>query len=354
MTFSQKAEYFDILARFINQFIHNTKDDALYELNNKFYDSFKSVIDTEKIHNAWFTPENVIKSLEGIYKLIRFEELAKIGSHYKISGKERIKKVGLIPAGNIPMVGFHDMLCVLLSGHQCICKFSSKDNRLFQSIIDILFAINFGFREYLTIVEGNLTGFDAVIATGSNNTSRYFDYYFGKVPHIFRKNRNSVAVISGKENITQIKNLADDIFMYFGLGCRNVSKILVPENYNFNFFFENIEHYNHLLKHNKYMNNHDYHRSIYLVNKTEHLDNGFLILKEDTGITSPIGVLYYQTYKENSDIDTYISANTENIQCVVTDDKSYPFKVINTGQSQFPDFMDYADGVDTMNFLLNL
>ncbi|MDA3780729.1 MAG: aldehyde dehydrogenase, partial [Bacteroidales bacterium] len=261
--------------------------------------------------------------------------------------------VGVVTAGNIPLVGFHDMLCVLLSGNKFIAKLSSKDNKLMQVIRYYLISLNSEFEELIRFEEQKLSGFDAIIATGSNNSSRYFEYYFGKYPNIIRKNRSSIAVLTGNETIKQIKALADDIFLYFGLGCRNVSKLLLPEDYNFENLFNNIEHYAHIYNHNKYANNYDYNKSIYLMNKTKHLDNGFVLLKEDEGMSSPIAVIYFQYYKKIEDVYNYITLNKENIQCVVSDNNEIE-KAIKFGDAQYPELWDYADNVDTMEFLINI
>jgi hypothetical protein len=205
------------------------------------------------------------------------------------------KKVGLVLAGNIPLVGFHDVLCVLATGNHALIKVSSQDARLIKYVLNKLVEIDNSYTDKFSFVE-RLENFDAIIATGSNNTSRYFEYYFGKVPNIIRKNRNSIALLTGNESAEQLSALGHDIFDYYGLGCRNVSKLLVPEGYNFNFFFESIEHFAPIINHHKYNNNYDYNKSIYLVNRDEHLDNGFLLLKQDTRLTSPLACLYYEIY----------------------------------------------------------
>ena len=200
-----------------------------------------------------------------------------------------------------------------------------------------------------------LVDFDAIIATGSNNTSRYFEYYFGKVPNIIRKNRNSIALLTGNETDEQLFELGHDIFDYYGLGCRNVAKILVPEGYNFNFFFESIEVYAPIINHHKYNNNYDYNKSIYLVNSVHHLDNGFLMVKEDEKIASPLAVLYFSYYDSLTSAQELLAQQTENIQCIVTSANINTLnQTVGFGQSQQPALWDYADGIDTMDFLSNL
>jgi hypothetical protein len=264
------------------------------------------------------------------------------------------KKVGLILAGNIPLVGFHDVLCVLASGNHALIKSSTQDARLIKQVLKRLIAIEPAFENKFTFVE-KLDNFDAVIATGSNNTSRYFEYYFGKVPNIIRKNRNSVAVLNGDETAEQLHKLGHDIFDYFGLGCRNVSKVLVPNGYDFTPFFEAIEPYHNIIHHHKYHNNYDYNKSIYLVNRDHHLDNGFLILKEDKSFTSPLAVLFFEYYEDIVSVQTTLAQENKNIQCIVSDVAlDVNNQVVTFGQSQHPALWDYADGIDTMDFLTKL
>ncbi|WP_443938427.1 acyl-CoA reductase [Pedobacter sp. MW01-1-1] len=297
--------------------------------------------------NAWFTQENVKKSLNSFSEMLNEADIDLWFQNIRFNHEP--KKVGLILAGNIPMVGFHDVLCVLASGNIALIKLSSSDNRLIKAVLDELLAIEPGFQNHIKYVE-RLSNFDAVIATGSNNSSRYFDYYFSKVPNIIRKNRNSVAVLKGNETPEEIHNLGADIFDYFGLGCRNVSKIYFPEGYDIAHFYQGIESYQPIINHFKYNNNYDYNKSIYLVNNAKHYDNGFLLLKEDESLTSPLAVLFYQEYKDLADVEQILENNAENIQCIVT---SAPLK-LNTfafGQSQHPKLWDYADNVDTVAFL---
>jgi hypothetical protein len=226
------------------------------------------------------------------------------------------KKVGLILAGNIPLVGFHDVLCVLATGHHALIKASSQDARLVRHVLNMLATIDARFSAKYSFVE-RLKDFDAVIATGSDNSSRYFEYYFGKVPHIIRKNRNSIAVITGDETTEELNLLGHDIFDYFGLGCRNVSKLLIPQGYDIGTFFRPIETYQPVINHHKYNNNYDYNKSIYLVNSEKHFDNGFLLLKESEALASPLAVLYYEHYDTMADAEKTINANSDKIQCVV-------------------------------------
>ncbi|HEX3384705.1 MAG TPA: acyl-CoA reductase, partial [Mucilaginibacter sp.] len=304
-------------------------------------------------YNAWFTPENVEHAVKAIGQMLNKDDLQSWLSKYDIK-PHAPKRIGLVLAGNIPLVGFHDVLCVLVSGNIAHIKASLQDSRLIMQVLKRLVAIEPAFAERFKFSE-RLENFDAVIATGSNNTSRYFEYYFGKVPHIIRKNRNSVAVLTGEETNGQLRALGHDIFDYFGLGCRNISKLFVPQGYNFGSFFEPIESYKNIIHHHKYNNNYDYNKSIYLVNRDKHLDNGFLLLKEDTSLTSPLAVLFFEYYDSIDAVQETLRQQSENIQCIVCiDHLQVNNQVVAPGQSQQPALWDYADGVDTMDFLTKL
>jgi len=310
-----------------------------------------AIIESAQHHNAWFTPVEVKKSLSSLGKMLNEAELEQWFSTITITSSP--KKVGLILAGNIPLVGFHDILCVIATGNIALIKLSSSDDKLVPAIIAQLIAIEPSIAEHIQYVE-RLKDFDAIIATGSNNSSRYFDYYFGKVPHIIRKNRNSVAVLSGNETPAEIEALGHDIFDYFGLGCRNVSKIYVPTGYQIKNFFEPLEKYQPIINHFKYNNNYDYNKSIYLVNSVKHLDNGFLLVKEDTAIASPLGVLFYEEYNSISELENLLQKESENIQCVISHlDLNLNKPKIAFGEGQYPKLWDYADEVNTIEFLNN-
>ncbi|WP_214071036.1 acyl-CoA reductase [Mucilaginibacter sp. dw_454] len=312
------------------------------------------LIQTEHIHNPWFTPENVEQAVKSIGQSLNEADLTTWLHKYDLTKNTSPKKIGLILAGNIPLVGFHDVLCVLATGNEALIKSSSQDARLIKAVLNKLVAIDGSFANRFSFVE-RLTEFDAVIATGSNNTSRYFDYYFGKVPNIIRKNRNSLAVLTGAETTEELHQLGHDIFDYFGLGCRNVSKLLFPKDYNIATFFEAIESYNDIGNHNKYANNYGYNKSIYLVGSEQHLDNGFLLLKENDAIASPLAVVFYNYYDNLADVEQLINTQSENIQCVVSKATlQVDSQVVEVGQSQQPKLWDYADGIDTMDFLTKL
>jgi hypothetical protein len=316
-------------------------------------DELSYIIQNECHYNAWFTTGNVEHAVKAIGQVLNKGDLLTWLSRYDIKPHEP-RKVGLVLAGNIPLVGFHDILCVLASGNIAQIKASSQDSRLITYVLKRLVTIEPVFAERFKFTE-RLDNFDAVIATGSNNTSRYFEYYFSKVPHVIRKNRNSLAVLTGKETPEQLHALGHDIFDYFGLGCRNVSKLFVPQGYNFEPFFEAIEPYKNIIHHHKYNNNYDYNKSIYLVNRDKHLDNGFLLLKEDQGLTSPLAVLFFEYYNSVGSVQETLQQQGENIQCIVSiGSLQVNSQVVAPGQSQQPALWDYADGVDTMDFLTKL
>lgn len=299
--------------------------------------------------NPWFTREHVCLAFSAWAEALKEDQLNQWLQPYltKLSQPRTSKTIAVINAGNIPLVGFHDLLSVLISGHIYLGKNSSDDPYLLPFIAELLMKTDPWLKKRISFSE-RLSGFDAVIATGSNNSARYFDFYFGKYPHIIRMNRNGVAVLTGDEDARDLKNLGTDIFRYFGLGCRNVSRLFVPRNYNFKNFFEAIEPFNGIAQHHKYMNNYDYNKAIYLLKRIDFLDNGFLILKEDAAIASPIAVVYYDFYDDLKSLEEKLSSEKEKIQCVIGTN-FIPF-----GNAQHPGLADYADGVDTMEFLLNI
>lgn len=311
-------------------------------------------INAEKHYNAWFISENVAYAIKSTGRMLNHEDLTQWFEHYPSAENVEPKRVGLILAGNIPLVGLHDVLCVLASGNTALIKASSQDSRMIQAVLGLLSDIEPAFKDRFHFVD-KLENFDAIIATGSNNTSRYFEYYFGRVPHIIRKNRNSVAFLSGNETPEELSRLGKDIFDYFGLGCRNVSKLMVPKGYQFDNFFKSIEHYQPVINHHKYSNNYDYNKSIFLVNGDVHLDNGFLLLREEHQLASPLAVLYFEHYDDKESAEEQLSESSDSIQCIVS---STPLRVKNQvvdfGESQQPQLWDYADGIDTMAFLTSL
>ena len=302
--------------------------------------------------NNWFTVENTKKSLKIIADYYLQEDfLTQWTELYEIPDKPKtVKSVGVIMAGNIPAVGFHDMMTIVLSGHVCMAKLSSQDSFLMTTLIEKLLEIN----PNLEIrIADRLNEVDALIATGSDNSARYFEYYFRNKPHIIRKNRTSVAILNGNETEEDFLNVGKDITDYYGLGCRNISKMYVPKKYDFTKFYDSIESLGDIFYHNKYKNNYDYNKSIYLVNMMPHFDNGFMILAPSEALVSPISVIFYEEYKNEEDLKEIIEENKDKIQCIVSKN-SWIEKSLNFGDAQKPKLWDYADGVDTMAFLLSL
>lgn len=340
------------LGNFLRQFSEEGNVKAASVLQNDlFFDDFVSLIVLSQSHNGWFTPEQVKFSVQSWAKALTEDNLNQWLSNYDFS-KIEPKKVGLVLAGNIPLVGFHDFLSVLISGHNVLVKTSSNDQHLLKFLAKYLIAIQPELNSKITFVEGKLEGFDAVIATGSNNTARYFEYYFKDKPSIIRKNRNSVAVLDGTETFEDLVGLGEDIFRYFGLGCRNVSKLFVPKDYNFDNFFKAMYKYRDVIQYEKYANNYDYNKAVFLMSNFQLLDNEFLTIKEDTSYASPISSVFYEFYENLEEITTRLNADAEQIQCVVS--KNLIPNSVTFGQTQQPKLWDYADNVDTLAFLNSL
>jgi len=307
------------------------------------------------VYNGWFTEENVRTALSAISAWLCKDTLLDWIKQYErdMNGKRMSNRIGVIMAGNIPLVGFHDMLCVLITGNKFIGKLSSKDNLILPKITALLISINPDFKNLIEFAPESLENIDAIIATGSNNTSRYIDYYFGKYPNILRKNRNSVAVLNGKETEEEMKALGKDIFTYYGLGCRNVSKLYLPENYDLDKFFKGIFGFADVGDNKKYGNNYDYHKTILLMNKVDLIENGFLLLQENSDIASPVATLNYEYYTDEEQLSELLIKNKDQIQCIASNNKS-THQTVPLGSTQHPDLSDYADGIDTVKFLLNL
>ncbi|TXE12224.1 acyl-CoA reductase [Algoriphagus aquimarinus] len=300
-------------------------------------------------NNNWFTKHSVESALKGISLMLSEEKMDAWLSIYDLKEVGNPQSIGLMMAGNIPAVGFHDLMCVILSGHQAVIKLSSTDEILMKWILKKLIEIDPRLEKQIRIEE-MLKGMDAYIATGSDNSSRYFNYYFGKYPHVIRQNRTSVAVLTGEETKEDYVNLGKDIFLYYGLGCRNVSKIYIKSKAQLQDLLGALEVYAPIASHHKYHNNYDYNKSIYLVNLEDHLDNGFLLLKESDALVSPISVLFYEVYESEKLLSEKLQELEPKIQCVVGNGaERVPF-----GTAQNPEPWEYADGVDTMAFLQEL
>jgi len=296
--------------------------------------------------NPWFTPEFIDLAAENIAKnFLDKEKLQNWTSSYRL-GSVDPKKIGIVMAGNIPLVGFHDLLSVFISGHRSIIKASSKDEVLIKHLVQKLIEWNKELNE-LMVFQEMLKGCDAYIATGSNNSARYFEYYFKKYPHIIRRNRTSVAVLDGNETIPELEKLADDVHLYFGMGCRNVTKIYVPKEYDFIPILSAFKKYDHFKDHNKYKNNYDYNLALHILNGKFYMSNESIILFENPSIFSPISQLNYEFYTNKNIVAKSLESMVD-LQCAVGHDY-IPF-----GQAQVPSLTDYADGIDTINFLIKL
>jgi len=345
---------FTRLGEFLSQFPEGSisTSPGMVGLNEKHFAEFSSILETEHIYNPWFTQENIDKALHGISQMLKEEVLLNWFDENGIKNlpPEKSKTVGLILAGNIPLVGFHDMLCVLATGHKVLAKPSSKDERIIKKVAEVLLYIDPALGSKIEFRDEKLSGMDAVIATGSDNSARYFEYYFRDIPHIIRKNRNGIAVLTGQETEEELAGIGEDIFSYFGLGCRNVTKIYVPEDYDLKVLLGVLDRYHPLYQHNKYSNNVDYYRTMYLMNQVPLLDNEVLLLKEDSAIASPVGVVFYERYSEIRWVLDQLTDHSEEIQCVVSLHPEIQ-GALPPGSTQEPMPWDYADGVDTIRFL---
>jgi hypothetical protein len=347
MDLEERIEAFAHLGEILLESLHENKFVKNLVVNGRERSLLNKLIDKQHKHNPWFTPENVKMAITAIANELTEANLIRWTNAYPglRSGTNPLS-VGVIMAGNIPLVGFHDFLSVLISGNNIIAKTSSKDYELITCISDILCSINPRFRDRIEFTEGTLVNFDVVIATGSDNSSRYFDYYFGKYPNIIRKNRNSIAILEGNETDEELEDLGTDIFSYFGLGCRNVSKVYFPKGYNLKSISKCWDKFKGVIEHSKYANNYDFNKAVYLVNKEAFHDTGFLLLKEESKISSPVSVLYYEYYESQNAVKQQTDLLKEKIQCVVGK-QHIPF-----GKAQWPHLWDYADGIDTIEFLL--
>jgi hypothetical protein len=352
MTVEKRIEAFTKLGEFLSQF----QPDGIVQnhkaaLNELFFEPFNMQVNRASEFNGWFTRNNVLFAFSKWANILNDNNLKKWTSSYDLS-KVKPKKIGVIMAGNIPLVGFHDFMTVLISGHEIIVKQSSSDAHFLPLIAKYLEYVAPEFKGRISFTDERMSDFDAVIATGSNNTARYFDYYFGKYPHIIRRNRNSVAVLTGNESKEDLEKLGEDIFRYFGLGCRSVSKLFVPRGYDFDPLFEALYLYKDVLNYDKYVNNYDYNKAVYLMSQYQLLENGFLMLKEDNSYASPIATLFYEYYDDKKALGQKLQADKESIQCLVG--KSTEMPMVDFGETQNPQLWDYADDVDTMQFLQDL
>ena len=352
MLVKDRTRAFVQLGDFLSQFAPGKiekKDEIPY--NDLFFDAFKMQIKRAHEFNGWFTENNILYALNEWSKLLNYNDLNKWTSLYELENNSP-KKVAIIMAGNIPLVGFHDFLSVLISGNNLIVKQSSNDKHILPLIVKYLEKIAPGFNNRIELTDKILKDFDAVIATGSNNTARYFEYYFGKHPNIIRQNRNSIAVISGEENENDLKNLGEDIFRYFGLGCRSVAKIFVPRGYDFDLLFRAIYPFKNIIEYKKYENNYDYNKAVYLMSQFKIIENGFIMFKEDSSYASPIASLFYEYYEDLDSLKIKLEQDNESIQCIVGNMQIE--NMVQFVETQKPQLSDYADGLDTLDFLQKL
>ncbi|MCX6279193.1 MAG: acyl-CoA reductase [Bacteroidetes bacterium] len=307
------------------------------------------------IENGWFTFENITIALNSLGRMLREDHLQKWLQPYSALAEKQSsqKTIGVVMAGNIPLVGFHDFLCVAMNGNKILVKLSSNDSWLFPAIAELLILHNNLWSDQFFFTTGRLEKFDAIIATGNNKTAKYFEYYFGKYPHIIRHNRNSAAIIYGNETSETLEKIARDIMLYFGMGCRSITKIYVPVNYNFTPLINALDIYREVANHHKYRNNYDYNRTVFLINQISFIDAGYLLLTENHALSSRIAVLHYAYYLQIEDVISEINAFSSDIQCVVSD---IPLDIgsVQPGEAQRPSLWDYSDNVDTMKFLLEL
>lgn len=324
--------------------------DFLRNINSEdpTYDHLFDTIDRAKSNNGWFSKDNVLHAFAAWGQLLNKKELIQWTLPYSFNHSAP-KTIGLVLAGNIPLVGFHDVLSVLISGNKALVKCSSSDPLLIAFLIQKLQEFETALVSFVEFTKERFTHFDAVIATGSNNTARYFEYYFSKVPNLIRSNRNGVAILDGNETKEQLEALALDIVQYFGLGCRSTSKIFVPKGYDLNLIFGALYPYNSLMDSAKYANNYDYNKAVYLMSLFDLLDNGFFMLKEDASYTSPVACLHYEFYEDVKTLEKKLTEDNDLIQCITSNQKTTGHFAF--GKAQQPQLWDYADGKNTLAFL---
>lgn len=348
MTLKQREQAFVQLGLFINRHFLN----QWLPKEERFHNDLVKLTAIAHSYNGWFTPENVAQALNGIAFMLKEESLTQFSKNIKEPTAP--KTVAVIMAGNIPAVGFHDMLCVLLSGHPILIKVSSDDPTLIPFLAGMLIYFEKEFAPNINFSEGKLVNFDAVIATGSDNTAKHFEYYFGKYPNIIRKNRSSIAILNGKETKEELTRLGKDIFDYYGLGCRNVTKVYVPEDYVFDTLFEAVYDFKYVLDNKKYNNNYEYNRAIYLLDLIPFLDNNFFMIKESNDLHAPTSVLFHESYTNQESLVEKIKPLMENLQCIVANFEIKGIKTIALGCTQEPSIFDFADNVNTLDFLMTL
>ena len=316
--------------------------------NNPKYEKFVKAIEKAHEDNGWFRKEECLNAISSWGIALKKEKIQRWLSKYEIAENKKPKTIALVLAGNIPMVGFHDLIAVWITGNNALVKCASRDKVLIPFIVNN----NPILRQMTSFTNEKLKDFHAVIATGSNNTGRYFNYYFSKYPSVIRKNRNGVGILNGRENNEEMEGLGRDMLQYFGLGCRNISKLYLPKGYDLNQIFGTIYPLRSIIEVHKYANNYDYNKAVFLMSDYDFVENGFFILKKDEKISSPIGCVFYEEYENLDILQRKLENKKQEIQCFVTNE---PFPdSVSFGQSQNPALWDYADGIDTIEFLRNL
>ena len=316
--------------------------------DNPRYDPFFEVIENAQHQNGWFKKDACLMAIKAWGVALEADYISKWIGPYALTTQAQPKTIAVIMAGNIPLVGLHDLISIWISGHKALVKCATKDNLL----IPFLVSTDPFLESMTTFTKGKLEGFDAVIATGSNNAARYFDHYFSKYPHIIRKNKNGIAVLDGTESTSDLEGLGKDMLQYYGLGCRNVSKLYLPKNFDLNQIFGGLYPYAHVIEMNKYANNYDYNKAVYLMSEFDFLENGFFMLREEKAISSPIATAHYEFYDDHTSLSKHLEEQQEHIQCFVSN--AGITGAIAFGQAQNPALWDYADGVDTLAFLKSL
>lgn len=344
MSLENRQNSFANLGENLQNAIHELKSSDNSVLNFCLKNAFEA--------NDWFTIENSISALNAITFMLSAKSIeATVEKYSRFLNTANPKNIGIIMAGNIPAVGFQDLFHVLLSGHNAIIKTSSDDELIIRYLVDELVKINSDFKHRITFIKSDFDKLDAVIATGSDNTARYFDFYFRNLPSIIRKNRNSIAVLSGNEDSNQLEMLADDVFMYFGLGCRNVSKIYLPQKFDIQKLVQAFQKYSYYTTHKSYIANYRYVKAINEFNSNEIIDCGFAILHRDTNFNSPIAQINFENYTDIQAVISELRHNSEKLQCIVSGIKSLTDKLVGFGQTQYPEIDDFADGINTIEFL---
>jgi hypothetical protein len=347
MTLNERIESFVKLGDVFRNFPGVTSD--------PYVERIRDAAKQAQLENPWFIQESISQAILSLSGCLRPDKIIQWLEPYmqEITETGQPATVAVVMAGNIPLVGFHDFLCVLITGNRLKAKLSGQDAVLLPAIADVLIAIDPRWKEYIDFTKRQLDSFDAIIATGSNNSSLYFEYYFGKYPNIIRKNRNSIAILTGEEKDEDLNSLADDILLYFGLGCRSVSKLYIPYGWDLAKIIPCLGKFEYYRYQNKYRNNYDYFKSIYMVNKVPFLDTGDILLTESTSLSSPVSVLFYEYYHDITALSKQVYDMEDQLQCVVC------LKRINDGwvmpgMAQHPELLDYADNIDTIRFLLDL